>query len=147
MIVCVNKEKAGSKKKSDLTPEDVARGQRIRDVRLSLGMTQAEFARFVGRKTDQTVSRWETGVTTPDGPDLETIEAKTSVPVRYLLHGGETDVAAPEVLIEFFRSPAGERLTGEQRRGLIMLLRDREVDAYRIQAAVDLLFPPRHTPA
>jgi transcriptional regulator with XRE-family HTH domain len=143
MIGCDMKEKAGSKKKSDITPADRSRGERIRDVRVSLGMTQLEFAQFVGRKTDQTVSRWEGGYTVPDATDLETISAKTGVPVRHFLHGGEQDVATPETLIEFFKSPAGERLTGEQRRGLIMLLRERDVDTYRIQAAVDLLFPPK----
>lgn len=140
MLVCVNKGRSGAKKISD---EDRARGQRIRDVRLSLGMTQLEFARFVGRGTDQTASRWELGETTPNAHDLETIAAKTGVSVRHLLHGTGDEVAAPEVLIEFFNTPAGERLTGEQRRGLIMLLRDRDVDTYRIQAAVDLLFPAR----
>ncbi|HEY0696413.1 MAG TPA: helix-turn-helix transcriptional regulator [Micromonospora sp.] len=140
MIALVKTGKPGTKKIGD---EDRARGQRIRDVRLSLGMTQLEFARFVGRGTDQTVSRWELGETTPSAQDLAILENKTGTPVGYILQGEGSSVAAPEVLIEFFKSPAGERLTGEQRRGLIMLLRDQDVDAYRIRAALDLLMPPR----
>lgn len=143
MIGCVDKRESRSKK--IVSDEDRARGQRIRDVRLSLGMTQLEFARFVGRGTDQTCSRWELGETTPSAQDLSNIENKTGTPVGYILKGEGPTLAAPEVLIEFFRSPAGERLSGEQRRGLIMLLRDQDVDAYRIRAALDLLMPPAAT--
>jgi transcriptional regulator with XRE-family HTH domain len=118
-------------------------GARIKDLRLSLGMTQREFAAFVGLDTDQTVSRYENGVTAPGAEVLSQIETKTGTSSRYILYGEGDTVAAPQVLIDFFKSPAGERLNGEQRRGLIMLLRDNDVDFYRIQAAVDLLFPPR----
>jgi transcriptional regulator with XRE-family HTH domain len=123
--------------------DKAAVGLRVKDVRISLGMTQLEFARFVGVGTDQTDSRWENGETTPGAEVLSQIESKTGSSARYILYGEGDNVAAPQVLIDFFKSPAGERLSGEQRRGLIMLLRDRDVDGYRIQAAVDLLFPAR----
>lgn len=138
MLVAVAKAKSGAK---EISADDRARGQRVLDLRVSLGMTQLEFAEFVGVGTDQTISRWERGETSPGAKELATIESKTGTPVRYILSGGEAHVAAPQVLIDFFKSPAGERLSAEQRKGLIMLLRDREVDAYRIQAAVELLFP------
>lgn len=118
-------------------------GVRIKELRISLGMTQREFAAFVGLDTDQTVSRYENGVTAPGAEVLTQIENKTGTSARYILYGEGENVAAPQVLIDFFKSPAGERLNGEQRRGLIMLLRDRDVDGYRIQAAVDLLFPAK----
>lgn len=79
MIVGVDKRESRTKK--IVTDEDRARGQRVRDVRLSLGMTQLEFARFVGRGTDQTCSRWELGETTPSAQDLANIESKTGVHV------------------------------------------------------------------
>ena len=135
-IAGVAKEKSGQEK-----IDKAAVGERIRDLRISLGMTQLEFAAFVGVGTDQTVSRWESGLTQPAADILTNIENKTGQSPRYILHGGNDNVAAPQVLIDFFKSPSGERLTGEQRRGLILLLRDRDVDEFRIKAAVELLFP------
>lgn len=140
MLEPVPKGKTGAK---EISADDRARGQRILELRVSLGMTQLEFARFVGVGTDQTVSRWERGETSPSGKDLASIESKTGTAVRYILHGGDAPLAAPQVLIDFFKSPTGERLTAEQRKGLIMLLRERDVDEFRIRAAVELLFPPQ----
>lgn len=149
MIDGVTKKESGEQK----DPRKVAIGQRIRELRLALrgngpkgSMTQREFATFVGMDTDQTISRWEGGETTPSKEVLDTIEEKTGVSPRYILRGEGTPVAAPQVLEDFFGTPAGQRLTFEQRRGLIMLLRDKDIDAFRIEAAVELLFPATARP-
>lgn len=58
---------------------------RIRQERLRLGMTQTEFARALGLKSNQPVSNWERGVWLPSGSSLSNLAQVTGKPAGYFL--------------------------------------------------------------
>ena len=49
-------------------------GEEIRAARLALGLTQEELAERMGLFGKQTVSQWERGVRTPQGPSVKLLE-------------------------------------------------------------------------
>ena len=62
--------------------------QNIKALRLEMGLTQGNFARFLNR-TQSTISDWETGRSEPNLDDLKQIAIKCDVNLNYLL--GLTD--------------------------------------------------------
>lgn len=49
-------------------------GDEIRKARLALGLTQEELAERMGLFGKQTVSQWERGVRSPQGPSVKLLE-------------------------------------------------------------------------
>lgn len=77
-------------------------GNRLRDLRLSSNMTQAELGRVIGvGKT--TISQYETGTRKPDAETLDKLAGFFAISVDYLL--GRTDDPTP---------PSDEHLTPEE---------------------------------
>lgn len=63
-------------------------GARIKDIRISLGLTMKEFGKkFDPPASDSIVSRWERGVNLPNNERLKRIAELGNVPVLYLLEG------------------------------------------------------------
>ena len=52
----------------------VLSGAEIREARKRLGLTQDELAERMGLHGKQTISQWERGVRTPQGPSLKLLE-------------------------------------------------------------------------
>ncbi len=69
--------------------DSVAMGQRIRQARLNAGLSQDAVAVHFGIK-QQSVGKWETGVTRPSIARVRDLAALFSVTVEYLL-GGDSD--------------------------------------------------------
>lgn len=57
---------------------------RIKSLRIERKMNQTELAELIGC-TPNTVSRWERGITRPNGLDLYVMSDKLGVDVRWLL--------------------------------------------------------------
>lgn len=49
-------------------------GDEIRAARLALGLTQEQLAERMGLFGKQTISQWERGVRTPQGPSVKLLE-------------------------------------------------------------------------
>ena len=68
-----------------------ATGQRIRSIRLRLGLTMEEFIERIdgkpGKGRSGTVNNWETGKNAPNAKRLKKIASLGGVTVDYLLHG------------------------------------------------------------
>lgn len=68
-----------------------ATGQRIRSIRLRLGLTMEEFIERIdgkpGKGRSGTVNNWETGKNAPNSKRLKKIASLGGVTVDYLLHG------------------------------------------------------------
>lgn len=63
-------------------------GARIKDIRISLGLTMKDFGKkFDPPASDSIVSRWERGVNLPNNERLKRIAELGNVPVLYLLEG------------------------------------------------------------
>ena len=86
-------------------------GSRIRELRLSLGMSQIEFGNALN-VTKQSVSNWENGNIMPSVDMLERIAEKYSVSADYLLD------LAPKTTIDV------TGLTNEQISHLQLLIND-----------------------
>ncbi|WP_288488274.1 helix-turn-helix domain-containing protein [uncultured Limosilactobacillus sp.] len=71
--------------------DKIATGQRIRSIRLRLGLTMEEFIERVdgkpGKGRSGTVNNWETGKNAPNAKRLKKIASLGGVTVDYLLHG------------------------------------------------------------
>ena len=69
-------------------------GMRIKQLRVSLGMSQLSFAAAVGMKS-ATVSKWETGNCSPSLKSLNKIEREYDVPLYWLLFGQSEPTKIP----------------------------------------------------
>ena len=70
-------------------------GERLREERERMGLSQPKFAALAGT-TKQTLFSWESGKTAPDGFQFAALDA-AGADVRYIITG-ERDGPAPEVL-------------------------------------------------
>ncbi|OHV12977.1 S24 family peptidase [Kushneria phosphatilytica] len=70
-------------------------GNRIRERRIELGLTQPQLGEAVG-KTKGTVSQWESGLTRPKGETLIQVADKLRVSERWLLYGDSENAAYPK---------------------------------------------------
>jgi len=70
-------------------------GERLREERERMGMSQPKFAALAGT-TKQTLFSWESGRTAPDGFQFAALDA-AGADVRYIITG-DRDGPAPEVL-------------------------------------------------
>ena len=61
-------------------------GQRIKAIRLDKGMTLEEFGKLFGT-SKSIVSRWESGISSPNPERLKTIAKVGDMTVSQLLHG------------------------------------------------------------
>jgi len=76
-------------------------GDRIRELRQALGLSQTEFAERLG-KTRRTIQHWESGNITPPDNVLRLIEQTFSVNPEWLRHGkGEMFKPKPKSNLEF----------------------------------------------
>ena len=62
-------------------------GQRIRTMRLSRGMTQADLAKAIGQ-SQSSITMYETGRREPDFETLEALADVFNVPLIYFVEGG-----------------------------------------------------------
>ncbi len=67
-------------------------GDQIRDARKKLGLTQEQLAARMGLSGKRTVSQWERGLRTPQGPSLVLLRSLLDAHVRY---GGSGSSDAP----------------------------------------------------
>lgn len=73
-------------------------GAEIRAARHRLGLTQEQLAERMGLFGKQTISQWERGVRTPQGPSLRLLEAllrEQGQPVNPSGGGGSSDAPPP----------------------------------------------------
>lgn len=70
-------------------------GARIREIRLSLGLTMEEFIEKIDGKSGKgrsgTVNNWETGQNSPNKKRLKSIASLGNVSVNYLLYGNDNE--------------------------------------------------------
>lgn len=72
-------------------------GDRIRDRRSALGLTQLQLAQKIDHETDSmSVSRWERGVVVPRPETIVAIADVLGVDVRWLIKGDETESTGTE---------------------------------------------------
>src|SRR5574338_77966 len=74
-------------------------GERLREVRVGLGLTQAAFGELLG-VTDQTVSDWEGGRSRPTKTKLERLARKVGFPVSVFMEGGPRPATLPRRPVE-----------------------------------------------
>lgn len=73
-------------------------GDEIRAGRKRLGLTQEQLAEKMGLHGKQTVSQWERGVRTPQGPSMKLLEALlrgNDEPAKRAGGGGSSDAPPP----------------------------------------------------
>ncbi|PCD84781.1 hypothetical protein CNQ87_10590 [Lysinibacillus fusiformis] len=76
-------------------------GQRIREIRMKLGLSMDEFAARIDSKAKSgTVSNWETGKNLPNNERLKKIADLAGVRPKYILTGHPYDNLSPEELEE-----------------------------------------------
>lgn len=113
-------------------------GRRLRQLRESRGWSQPYVAQQIGVHL-QTVWRWERGERAPNVGDLIEMSRLFGVPFGELA-GEDDQMAIPDALSRFFRTPEGRRLSQAQQRGLALLLDGIEdVDDVRLRGALVLL--------
>lgn len=71
----------------DLEVDKKEVGQRIKDVRLSTGLTLEDFGERIGGVSKGAVYHWESGKNLPNKPRLERIAEMGNLSVDYLLYG------------------------------------------------------------
>lgn len=69
----------------DINKKEV--GERIKFIRISLGLTMEEFGEKVGKALKSNVSKWERGVSLPNNARLKQISEIGQVSMLYLLEG------------------------------------------------------------
>ena len=84
--------------------DKIAVGERIRGIRSSMGMSQAEFTKVIcgAEKTSGTVGNWEAGYNLPNAIRLQNIAFQGQISVAELLHGKR-----PDPLIEWIEEQLG----------------------------------------
>ncbi|KAB7701494.1 helix-turn-helix domain-containing protein [Plesiomonas shigelloides] len=78
--------------------------ERIRSRRLQMGMKQAELAKMLG-VSRVSVTKWETGVTKPDGENLHQLAIALSTTPEWLLYGSGEPLNDDTVLKPITRPP------------------------------------------
>lgn len=94
-------------------------GPRIRDARLSAGMTQAELARAI-RTSERNIVRWEAGQNQPRIASINAIAKATGHEIDFFLTGSseadEDEEAASLTLDEYLRARIRQILAEELER-------------------------------
>lgn len=68
-------------------------GQRIKNIRVGLGLTMKEFGeKFEPKASDSNVSRWERDIEKPNNARLKQITELGGVTVEYLLYGEDNEL-------------------------------------------------------
>lgn len=92
-------------------------GQRIREIRMKLGLSMDEFAARIDSKAKSgTVSNWETGKNLPNNERLIKIAELVGIRPKYILTGDHRDNLTDEELAEYER----EEMEWQNRQGCIM---------------------------
>ncbi|WP_163327598.1 helix-turn-helix domain-containing protein [Desulfurobacterium thermolithotrophum] len=90
--------------------EQIELGKRIKQIRMSKGLTQREFADELGVST-RAVQEWEAGRRTPSEPVLRQIEVTFSVNPEWLRHGrGEMFLPREPKLGDFLKELSEEEM-------------------------------------
>lgn len=109
-------------------------GQRIREARLAMGMTQQDFAALVGWKDSQSVSNAERGITGVPADRLRAISVATGRPLSYFMDGpAEGDSPRTLLLGEVGASVA---TIAESSAEMLRVLRSIDTRLARLEALV-----------
>jgi transcriptional regulator with XRE-family HTH domain len=119
-------------------PDPQKVGAFIKLLRVGKNLTQQKLAGHLDVAVSS-VSNWESGKALPR-ESWERLASYFGVSVDDLMTGGETEGDVSEVqLRELFSDEELQRLTDRQRRGLVLLLEDAEVEQHTARVVVDLL--------
>jgi len=88
---------------SIITFDSAEMGQRIKNVRISKGLTIAEFAEKLS-VTEQAVYKWQRGDSVPDIYNLKQISVRFDVTTDYLILGREDDEKSSSLPILWLES-------------------------------------------